>query len=499
MTHAKTRSDTGDAPSWNVVASVRRRWWVVVLVVVVAVVVAAVATAARTAKYEAAAQILVTPYTQNDPQLATIRMVRQSNDGARDLQTATQLLTSPQNSQTVSSALRGVVSQSQVDGAVRLEPQGGSNIVLVKATFTDPKLAAQVANSYATVAVAQRNKEVSDQARAQLDAIANVRTAELIPVRSQLRNLRNQGDPTVKVTQTAEVPDGTTGPSDAAVILAALVAGFVLGVGGAVLLDRGDRRVRDRAGFVTAVPVPVLVGVPPSPRGRSGIDMPAGVREAFRTLQIQLDLREHDGCRKILVTSGSSGDGKTTTVLNLAFALVSAGHRVIVIDFDLRKPDVGRQLDVTDPTSLVTTLATGEPLTAIMRPAPRLPPLRVVQVSAGPGDVAMLPILTQRMQDVLAEASDLADYVLIDTTPIGEISDALPLIDFVDDVLVVGRPGSTDQRALDAMSGLFERANVTPTGWIITGAETTSSNYVDGSGPGGIRGLFSRGSTPAGR
>jgi capsular exopolysaccharide synthesis family protein len=502
MTNDSFRSaPSRDSEPWNVVAALRQRWWVVVLAVIVAGVAGLVGGSQRTEKFEASAEILVVPYTQQDPELASIRMVRQSNEGERDLETATALLTSRRSAQVVANALNGRVTADEVESAVTLEPTGGSNIIAVKAKLPDAALAVQVADRYANAAIAQRNAEVSAQARAQIEAIDGIQNDSLNPVRQQLRVLRNDGDPTVHVSQYATLPTSPAGPSNTVIVLAAIVAGFVIGVIGAVLLHRGDRRVKDRSQLLQRVPAPVLVGIPPSQRGHSGIDMPPAVREAFRTLQIQLDLREHEECRRILITSASSGDGKTTTVLNLAFALVSAGHRVLVIDFDLRKPDIGRQLDVRDPVSLVTTLATGEPLTAIMRPAPRLPPMRVVQVSTGPGDVAMLPMLTRRMQTVLEEATDLADYVLIDTAPIGEVSDALPLIEHVDDVLVVGRPGATDGRSLETMSGLFERAGVHPLGWIITGAETSASSYyMDDAGRRGVRGLFSRRpAAPSGR
>jgi Mrp family chromosome partitioning ATPase len=207
--------------------------------------------------------------------------------------------------------------------------------------------------------------------------------------------------------------------------------------------------------------------------------MPPPVREAFRTLQIQLDLQPKDGCRRILVTSASSGDGKTTAVLNLAFALVSAGHRVVLVDFDLRKPDLGRQLGVTGTVPLDATVAGGGPLTSIMRSVPRLPPLRLVDVATGPGDLALLPLLTTRTRAMLQDVDDVADYVLLDTAPVGEVGDALPLLGDVDDVLVVGRPGSTDDRALGAMAGYLRRAAVAPTGWIVTGVDAALSPYYD--------------------
>ncbi|MGX6450041.1 CpsD/CapB family tyrosine-protein kinase, partial [Patulibacter sp. S7RM1-6] len=235
------------------------------------------------------------------------------------------------------------------------------------------------------------------------------------------------------------------------------------------------------AELLRRIPVPVLAGVPAPGRGAARIDTAPATREAFRTLQIQLDLRGGDdgAGRTLLVTSASAGDGKTTTVLNLAFALVGAGHRVIVIDFDLRAPRVGAALGLDPQPTALGSLTGGAGIADVMRPAPLLPPLRVVSLAGGSGDAALLPALSRRMEELLDEARTLADHVIVDTAPLGEVGDALPLLEHVDDVLLVGRPGATDRGALDAMAGLLERAGTTPAGWVVTGVEAPASRYHD--------------------
>jgi Mrp family chromosome partitioning ATPase/capsular polysaccharide biosynthesis protein len=466
----------------------------VVVVVLVCGAAAGVVASSRAPSYTAQAQILAKPFSGDDSTLFGVRLLQNSGDPTRDVETAITLLTSPATEATTARRLGGGTTQREVHEHVSLSAIGGGNVIGVEGEAGDPAAAVRLADTYARAAIDARDAEVAQEARTAIAQIDGRDEPQLVAPRQQLRSLRDQGDPTLLFSQPAAIPEGPDGPADWLVVLAAMVAGGLLAVVGVLLLERVDRRVRDRAGLLRRVPVPVLTGVP-SPRGRRGIDMPPAVREAFRTLQIQLDLRPTSTCRRILVTSASAGDGKTTTVLNLAFALVSAGHRVIVVDFDLRKPDVAHQLGVERPTGVATTIATGQPLAEIMRSAPRLPPLRVVQVSSGPGDVALLPTLARRMETVLAEAADVADYVLLDTSPLGEVSDALPLIEHVDDVLVAGRPGSTDGRALDAMGGLFDRAGVVPTGWVVMGADAMASAYYDAPAAGhhrGVRGALHR-------
>ena len=97
-------------------------------------------------------------------------------------------------------------------------------------------------------------------------------------------------------------------------------------------------------------PLPVLARIPllksSQLRGRqaSGWHMLPAVREAFRTLMIQLGPHPEGRAHVVMVTSASTGDGKTTSAVNLAAAAAASGDPVILLDFDLRKPDVGRTL-----------------------------------------------------------------------------------------------------------------------------------------------------------
>jgi capsular exopolysaccharide synthesis family protein len=211
-------------------------------------------------------------------------------------------------------------------------------------------------------------------------------------------------------------------------------------------------------------------------------------REAFRTLQIQLDRRRKDPVRSetVIVTSASSSDGKTSTAVNLSIALIAAGHRVILIDCDLRHPGVESQLGLEPSGGLAALLTSPVRLSELLQTAPMYPPLQVLPASAsGPRDVALLPVLARRMPEILEEAMEMADYVVLDTAPLGEVADALAIAGHADRVLLVARPHHTDRQALMATLDLLERADVPPTGWVVIGDNggklpTGSSEYGRG-------------------
>ncbi|WP_320672292.1 Wzz/FepE/Etk N-terminal domain-containing protein [Patulibacter defluvii] len=465
-----------DGSLTSLVQALRNRLWVVIAVVVLVVGVAVLVSALREPSYEASADLIVTPVSADDPSFLAIPVLRESNDPSRTIQTAASVIKSPQIAAEAARRIGGGIDGSAVSDAITIEPLGASNLVSVTAQASSPQQAQKLASAYARAALDFRDQLVRTRVDAALAGItATDPTAQARRV--QLGIVRKVGDPTIGLAQDARVPTAPIGASKALTLAVALIAGLILGGLAALLMERVDRRVGDRSELIAEIPIPVLARVPPLPRGRRGLDVPPAVREAFRTLQIQLDMRRGNGCRSVMLTSASSGDGKTTAVLNLAFALVGAGHRVIVIDFDLRKPDLERQLGLEASRGLVTLLGSETPLAELLHAAPRLAPLRVVPAAGQPGDVALLPVLARRLDAILAEAEQLADYVIMDTAPLGEVGDALAIVEHADDVLLVGRPGWTDQRALEVMAGLLERSSVIPTGWIISGDEVAPPSY----------------------
>ena len=107
--------------------------------------------------------------------------------------------------------------------------------------------------------------------------------------------------------------------------------------------------------------------------------------------------------------------------MQFAVTLVMVGHRVIVVDFDLRKPDVGRALGIAPKKRFASAFSDGVDLDDLLVEYPQAPGLRVLPTD--PGNV-LLDAITRRLPELFHEARSLADYVIVDTPPLGEISDA---------------------------------------------------------------------------
>lgn len=466
----------------------------------------------RSPSYEASADILITPLPQDDQTFLGVQVVRDSAaDPTRTMQTAANLIDTPQAAQLAAKRLGAGWTYQSVGAATDVQPKGESNILTISAKVgSSPADAARVANAYARGALDSRAATLKTQIAA---AIARQRArlqgvdrsdpttrSEISSQIGQLQAVQDGHDPSLSLLQPAEPPAGSTGASKWVILLLALLAGTLLATGATLLMEMLERSVRDQDEMLALYPLPILARVPAlSRRQRQAADgnpmaLPPAAREAYRTLRVQIEQRG-EGHRRIMVTSGSSQDGKTTSAVNLAFALVGAGHRVILIDFDLRKPGVGHVLGIEGERGLVSLLTPDVNLADALVAAPQLPPLRVLP-AGGEGDVILLEALTKRLPDLLREAETLADYIVIDTAPLGEVSDALRIADVVDDVVVASRPSHTDRSHFINMRDLLQRSGITPLGYVVVGSSNGSSSSYYTYGFPGRRGTAARAGSP---
>lgn len=441
---------------------------------------AALLLSARSPTYEATAELLVTPLPQADRTFFGIALLRDSVDPTRTMQTAAAVISSPVAAARTARELGGDATRRSVEDAVVVEPVGESNIVGITAQAESAGGAAELANRYAANAL----QVTSEVLRAQVDnAIAQSRAAlqrSAVPLSpedrtrlSELRAVRDRGDPTLSLSQAAQPPPAPTDAPAWLVLVLALVAGVTLAAIVAVLTERLDRRVRDVDELFALAPIPVFARVPAVGRGKRdwpALEVPPAVRESFRTLQIQIDQRRSDrgqaSCT-IVVTSPSRGDGKTTTTICLALALVAAGHDVVLLDCDLRRPEIGSRLRLDASGGLEALLSSGTTLADRLLSLDRVQTLRVLPAVGGAGDIANTHLLSRRAAEILAEAGSLADYVIVDTPPLGIVGDALALAPYADELLLVGRTHHSDRRTVESTVALLQRANTPPTGWVV--------------------------------
>jgi Mrp family chromosome partitioning ATPase/capsular polysaccharide biosynthesis protein len=466
-------------------AAIRAHPLIVVLVTLTAVAASVGFLLVRSPRYEATADILVNPLPRETQVFLGLPLIRDAGDPARTAQTAASLIESRAAADLTAQRLGGGWDGERVLDAVKVAPRGESNVLGVTATTNQPAEAARVATTFSRAALETREADIVDAAQeliTQLEARQRALPAESaareeIGARlEQLQTIIAGGDPALSLSQDALPPDSAVGASSALILALAILAGVTLGSGAAVLLELLARRVRDEDDAFAVYPLPVLLRVPELPARRldrllgSNWHMPPEVREPFRTLAVQLDERAGGGV--LMVTSPSAGDGKTTCAMNLAVSLAATGKSVVLLDFDLRKPDVGAALGLKDAAGFMELVDPNDRLEPLLQTVSDVWSVRVLalQRELNAGVMAgLVDLVGRRLPELLAEARELADYVVIDTAPLGEVGDALRLVRDVDEIVLMLRPGNTNRVQLETVRELLEPTGERPLGYIVLG------------------------------
>jgi capsular exopolysaccharide synthesis family protein len=185
--------------------------------------------------------------------------------------------------------------------------------------------------------------------------------------------------------------------------------------------------------------------------------------EQYQGLRLTIErLRRGRTLQVIAVTSPAAGEGKTLTAINLAGALARGAEdaRVLLIDADLRRPAVARQLAI-DQFSQGLTEAIENPATTLESVTHTLQPYRVSVLTAGLRKGAVHQILrSPRLDALLAQARQRYDFVVLDTPPLLPVFDSALLATAVDGVLVVVAANQTPRKLLGEALNMLDPSKV---------------------------------------
>jgi Mrp family chromosome partitioning ATPase/capsular polysaccharide biosynthesis protein len=477
--------DTSDAPAAAGLSGSLKAHPLLIAVLTLLVALAALAwSSARAPTYEASAQILVTPLPEaggSDPRLPVLRT---SSDRTRVVQTAANLLDSPAAASTAAKRLGQGWTAARVDSMVDVLPEGQSDVLSVTAKANDAALAARVANEYARSALEARGRalapvvaSLTSQTARELAAEPNSRSPVALSLAQRLSDLRALGtgvDPTLSLTRPAELPTSEVGASPALLAIVGLLAGLAVGIGSALVLDMlGPPRLGNAEQAIATTGLPVLARVPGLGRARpsSTVRFRPGAAAPLRTMQHQLEF-EPGTRRQILLTGASSGDGVTTCVAELGLTLARAGHDVLLVDLDTRKPQLAGRLGLTEREVPTDERAGQEGWDGALAAVPAAANLKVATVGAY-GAMGMPDEVAAEFPMVLEQLRRHFDYVLIDAPPLAESGEALRVAGAVDAVVLVLCPGRTPMPDLETALDLLGRASKRPEGLVLVGGRAT--------------------------
>jgi capsular exopolysaccharide synthesis family protein len=237
----------------------------------------------------------------------------------------------------------------------------------------------------------------------------------------------------------------------------ALVIGLMLGLGGALLRDMLDQRLRSAEEIAHLLDLPILGAVPhmigKPGTGQCGQEIRlkprSDVAEAYRTIRTGIYFGGSDAktTKTILITSPAPGDGKTTLASNLAIAVAQAGRRVLLIDADCRRPMQHRIFNGTDKRGL-TSILSGEVSLVDAAQKTNVEKLDILPcgpLPENPSEILDSPALI----NLLEYASEIYDQILIDSPPVMPVTDARILAASCHATVLVLRADRSTRRAAE--------------------------------------------------
>jgi capsular exopolysaccharide synthesis family protein len=244
----------------------------------------------------------------------------------------------------------------------------------------------------------------------------------------------------VSLVEKAVPPQYPVRPQKRRIAGIGLLAGLLLGVGLVLGRDYLDNTIKDPEEIERFLHLDLVAVVP-----RFGPADSHAVEEAYQSIRTALIFaRGNDAGHIVLIAGSAPQEGKTTTLVNIGRVLAASGERVLLVDFDLRRARVHKNLGLPQQPGLSDTLARRAPLEIRPTSEPNL--FALTSGALPPSPPALLA--RKSLADFLGSLRQQFDWVLLDSPPLASVTDALLLARHADLALVVVRYNSVDKKVV---------------------------------------------------
>lgn len=240
----------------------------------------------------------------------------------------------------------------------------------------------------------------------------------------------------ISVKEKAEAPTRAARPRVSLNLMLGALVGLVVGLGLAFFIEYLDTSVKTMEDVESLLGVPVLAIIPKNIKllHKEAGDTPDA--EAYRILRTNIEFnRKNPGANTISVASGGPGEGKSTTIANLAFISAQGGYSTLIVDADLRRPVQHDIFDLSNQIGLTNYLTTEMTLDEVVVPT-GVENLSLMPSGILPADAVGI-LNSQRMSDLVAELKLRYDMVFFDSPPVLGVSDASVLASEVDQTIII--------------------------------------------------------------
>ncbi|NWK57450.1 polysaccharide biosynthesis tyrosine autokinase [Verrucomicrobiaceae bacterium N1E253] len=279
----------------------------------------------------------------------------------------------------------------------------------------------------------------------------------------------------IVVHQYPQIQDNAVSPNVPLNLALGAVVGLIFGVGIAFALEYLDTSVKSLEDVERFLKVPVLAVIP---KDVGVLHKQAGSSpdaEAYRILRTNIEFnRKNPEDNSITVVSGGAGEGKSTTMVNLAYICAQGGYTTLMIDADLRRPRLHTFFDINNSVGLTNYLTTDLLLEDVILQTP-VDNLYFMPSGILPADAAGI-LNSRRMSELIKDVKQRFDLVLVDSPPILGVSDASVLSSEVDLTMIVVQHRKLPRNMLMRVKQAVENVGGHVIGVVLNNVDVRSDN-----------------------
>ncbi|WP_281336382.1 polysaccharide biosynthesis tyrosine autokinase [Flavobacterium eburneipallidum] len=237
---------------------------------------------------------------------------------------------------------------------------------------------------------------------------------------------------------------------------------------------------------LTQIPLIGVIGLSNEKSELAVFEKPkSALSESFRAIRSSLQFlykqQKLDGAKTLMITSSVSGEGKTFCALNIATVFALSEKKTVILGLDLRKPKLFDEFNLTNEVGVVNYLIKQKTVDEIINHT-HIPFLDVIISGPIPPNPAEM-ILSDGMKELIEELKQKYDYIILDTPPVGLVSDALELAQYCDVTLYIVRQNFTKKEMITLLNNRVKRGELNNTSIILNGFQN-KAKYGAGYGYG---------------
>jgi capsular exopolysaccharide synthesis family protein len=285
--------------------------------------------------------------------------------------------------------------------------------------------------------------------------------------------------PDISVVNPPQQVGGPVAPKASRNLIIGLFLGLVVPLMSFFIVEYFNNKIQSKEDIekITRIPFIGVVGHKNVSHNLVAYENPkSSITEAFRALRSNLTFFTHGKERKVfMVTSSLSGEGKTFTTINLASILAMSGKKTLIIGADMRRPRIFDDFSLHNDFGLSTYLSSNATLDQVIQQT-TIDNLYLISggpIPPNPSELLLRPLMEEMIQQLL----ERFDFIVIDTPPVGLVTDAFVLSKLTDHTIFVVRQNYTPKELLQSINDFYESGRIKHISILLNDVFRTGAGY----------------------